>query len=181
MDDNYLFTSPRLGFRNWRDSDLEAFHAMNTDPEVMQFFPFIPSRKQTARLMDRMQVMFDQKGYCYYAVEKIEDSEFIGFIGLAWQTYEADFTPCTDIGWRLIHAEWGKGYATEGAKRCLEEAFSKHGLATIKSVAAQINLPSINVMEKIGMHKAGTFEHPKLTDYPHLKTCVLYEISNPSL
>lgn len=53
----------------------------------------------------------------------METGELIGFIGLAYQTYESDFTPATDIGWRLKSSAWGKGYATEGAKRCLQYAF----------------------------------------------------------
>jgi len=46
-------------------------------------------------------------------------------IGLAFQEYKTKFTPAIDIGWRLKRSAWGKGYATEGAKRCLEYAFNE--------------------------------------------------------
>ena len=59
-----------------------------------------------------MQNQFAEKGFCYFAVDKLENSEFIGLICLSEQTFEADFTPCIDIGWRLASAEWNKGNAT---------------------------------------------------------------------
>jgi len=55
----------------------------------------------------------------------------IGFIGLAYQTYETEFSPATDIGWRLKETVWGKGYATDGVKRCLEYAFNELKIDTI--------------------------------------------------
>ena len=96
-----------------------------------------------------------------------------------YQTYEAPFTPITDIGWRLKKSAWGKGYATEGAKVCLDYAFKQLKLDSVASVCPTVNIPSENVMKKIGMTKQGTFKHPKLTDYPKLEECVWYKIENP--
>jgi RimJ/RimL family protein N-acetyltransferase len=44
----YLFTSERLGFRNWNDSDIEKMAAINNDPDVMEFFPATATYSQTA-------------------------------------------------------------------------------------------------------------------------------------
>ena len=179
MSNHYLFTSQRLGFRNWKKKDLPDFHAMNTDPMVMRFFAGSPSLAQSEAWIDRMQKMFEERGYCYFAVNLLETHEFIGFIGLAWQDYPAHFTPCTDIGWRLIQKAWGQGFASEGAKRCLEYTQSNLKLTEIKSVAPLINKPSIRVMQKIGMELQGTFKHPKLKDHPHIEECALYQINLP--
>ena len=35
--------------------------------------------------------------------------------------------------------EWGKGFATEGAKKCLEFAFNEVGLKNIKSICPETN------------------------------------------
>jgi RimJ/RimL family protein N-acetyltransferase len=51
-------------------------------------------------------------------------------------------------------------------------------LKTIKAIAPEINLNSINVMQKIGMRKIGTFKHPKLKDFERLETCVCFQIDN---
>lgn len=178
MNNKYIFKSQRLGFRNWKDADTEQLFALNIDKEVMEFFPYLPSLAQTKEFMKRMQNQFEKNGFCYFAVDKLETEEFIGFIGISEQTFEADFTPCVDIGWRLNKKFWKKGYASEGAKRCLEFAFEDKKLKSIKAVAPKINLKSRNVMEKIGMKYIKDFKHPALKNDNRLENCVLYEINS---
>ena len=170
----YLFTSERLGFRNWELSDLDAYTEITTDPEVMEYFPSISTRKLTEAFIKRMQNQQSKNGFCYFAVERLNAQELIGFIGLCEQTFESHFTPCIDIGWRLKKSEWGQGLATEGAKRCLSYAFDEKNLNEVYAVASEINLPSIAVMKKIGMTLHSTFDHPLLTENERLKPCLLY-------
>jgi RimJ/RimL family protein N-acetyltransferase len=174
----YVFTSDRLGFRNWLAADLKKLAAINADKKVMEFFPNTQSQIETIAFIDQMHKQFERKGFCYFAVDKLESGELIGFIGLSEQNFESDFTPCIDIGWRLKHTEWNNGLATEGAKRCLQYAFDVLKLEKVNSIAPVINLPSINVMKKIGMQKVDTFKHPKLVGNKRLEECVLYEIKN---
>ncbi len=175
---DYIFTSQRLGFRNWLGTDLPKMAAINADKEVMKFFPSTQAEAKTEEFIKRMQTQFEKHGFCYFAVEILETNELIGFIGLSEQTYEADFTPCVDIGWRLCKTHWGKGYATEGAKRVLQYGFEDVGLDRILSIAPVLNKASESVMQKIGMHKVTTFEHSLLRDNKELKECVLYEMLN---
>ncbi len=176
MINNYIFTSERLGFRDWKNTDLSLLFEMNTNEEVMQYFPTKQSKQQCEDFITRMQNQLKKLNFCYFAVELITTKEFIGFIGLNEQTYEADFNPSIDIGWRLLPKFWGKGYATEGAKACLTYGFDHLKLKEIVSVAPVINTPSIAVMEKIGMQKVKDFNHPYLTEYPTLEKCVLYNL-----
>lgn len=172
---SYLFTSARLGFRNWLHSDLEKLAAINSDPKVMEFFPGVLTLHETSDFIERMQEQFSKKGFCYFAVDKLADNEFIGFIGLSEKTFAADFTPCVDIGWRLKSSEWGNGYATEGAKRCLEYAFRELDLKSVVAMAPIINIKSEKIMQKIGMQKVKTFLHPLLENDKRLEECLLYE------
>ena len=172
-----MFISKRLGFRTWQDGDLEDLVSLNSDPEVMRFFPAALDHQGSQNLLTRLQNQYKDNGYTYYYAEELESGNFIGFIGLAWQDFESQWTPFTDIGWRLKKEFWGKGFATEGAERCLEHGFTALGIKDIYAVASKVNLPSIRVMEKIGMNKVGEFEHPKLADYPEIKDCVVYRIS----
>jgi len=174
---NYIFTSERLGFRNWQLDDIDALFEMNSNEEVMRYFPTTSTKSQCEDFITRMQNQFQKNNFCYFAVEVLGSNEFIGFIGLCEQTYEIDFNPSIDIGWRLLPNFWGKGYATEGAKQCLHYAFNTLKLDEIVSVAPLINLTSITVMEKIGMQKIKTFDHPYLKKDPNLETCVLYKIN----
>ena len=123
-----------------------------------------------------MQKHFDKNGYTYFATNILENGEFIGFIGLAFQDYKSPFTPAVDIGWRLKKSAWGKGFATERAKRCLEFAFNELSLNEVIAVCTKNNLKSERVMQKIGMQKIGEFNHPKLKKYPELERYVCYVI-----
>jgi RimJ/RimL family protein N-acetyltransferase len=171
----YLFTSDRLGFRNWDLTDVDKMHEINSDENVMEFFPAIPTKEQTAEFVEKMIKQFENKGFCYFAVDKLEDGEFIGFIGLSEQTYEADFTPCVDIGWRIKSSEWNKGFASEGARKCLDYALNILKLEKVFSIAPKINTKSERIMIKIGLQKQHEFEHSLLTNFGRLKTCVLYK------
>lgn len=179
MNNNYLFTSPRLGFREWNDSDMELMARINNDADVMQYFPSVQSNTQTEAFIRRMQNQFEERKYCYFAVDTLHNRNFIGFIGLSFQTFDASFTPCIDIGWRLSKDVWGNGYATEGALRCLQYGFELPGIEEIFSMAPKVNQPSINVMQKIGMNYVSDFKHPLLKDHPQLEDCVLYKIQKP--
>lgn len=173
----YIIKTPRLGLRNWQPSDLEPFAEMNSDEAVMEYFPKTLSKEESLDLYNRLKEHFEKHGYTYFAAETISDKKFIGFIGLAYQTYEAHFTPCVDIGWRLRREAWGKGYATEGAKACLDFGFNKIKLEEIYSVTPLPNLKSVNVMKKIGMKKVGEFGHPNIEEGHPLKVCNLFRIS----
>ncbi len=174
MPSNYLFTSARLGFKLWDESDLPKLTAMNADPVVMEFFEDVMDAEQSTAFFERMKKEYQNSGYCYFPVEEIETGDFIGIIGLSLKTFKSEFTPNVDIGWRLVQKHWNKGYATEGAKRCLQYGFEEIGIKKIISLTPIINLNSIKVMEKIGLIKAGTFIHPKIKDNKRLRECVMY-------
>jgi RimJ/RimL family protein N-acetyltransferase len=176
----YLFQSERLGFRNWLEPDIEKMAEINADPVVMEFFPAIQTESQTKEFIDKMQKQHTEKGFCYFAVDRLDKREFIGFIGLSEQTFEADFSPCIDIGWRLKRDAWYNGFATEGAKRCIEYAFDDLGIKKLVAIAPAINSKSEGVMVKIGMTKLGNFNHPKLKDNERLENCVIYELMPPN-
>lgn len=158
----YIFKSERLGFRNWNLADIEKLHEINSDKDVMAFFPSIPTKEQTTEFVSRMIKQFETKGYCYFAVDTLNENKFIGFIGLSEQIFEADFTPCVDIGWRIKKEFWNKGFATEGAKKCLVYAKEILKLQHVYAIAPKINVKSEKVMINIGMKKQTEFEHPML-------------------
>ena len=174
--DEYIFKSDRLGFRNWSNKDLDVFAKLNSNKEVMEHFPNTLSKKEVGKFIEKLRSHFEKNGFTYYATEILETKELIGMIGLAYQEYKTEFTPAIDIGWRLKSSTWGKGYATEGAKKCLEYAFSELGINKIISVCTTKNKKSENVMKKIGMIKVGEFNHPEMINNPEYEKHYCYEI-----
>ena len=172
---NELYT-PRLILRNWRESDHEPFMEMGRDEAVMKYFPSVLTRLETLSTIERIEAHQKQYGYGLFAVERKDNNRFIGYTGLWHPTFESFFTPCVEIGWRLSKANWNLGFAQEAAKACLQYGFKTLGLKEIYSFTSIHNLPSINVMQKTGMTKAGNFEHPKIAEGHWLREHVLYKI-----
>jgi len=174
-----MLETRRLLLRRWRDSDREPFAALNSDPRVMQFFPAVLSRTESDRLVDRIEAHFEKHDFGLFAAELRQKRAFIGFIGLSVPEFEAPFTPCVEIGWRIATAYWNQGLATEGAKAVLAYGFDSLQLSEIVSFTTVANAPSRRVMEKIGMTRApeDDFDHPKLPEGHPLRPHVLYRIS----
>ena len=172
----------RLLLRRWRDSDREPFARMNRDPRVMEFLPALLSPDESNALSDRIEDHFAQHGFGLWAVELRASGEFAGFAGLAIPRFEAAFTPCVEIGWRIAPEYWGRGLATEGARAVARDAFDVLGLGQIVSFTTPANVRSRRVMEKLGMTHDPTedFDHPLLPTGHPLRRHVLYRLKRES-
>ena len=148
----------------------------------MRFFPHTLTSQESLAFIDRATAGIHENGYGIFAVERLQDQQFIGFVGLASPTFQAHFTPCTEILWRLHHPFWGKGYATEAAQAVLDLAFDHIGLDKVFSFTTTSNTASIKVMERIGMtpHKKRSFMHPLLEQSHPLCKHVLYQKLSPA-
>jgi RimJ/RimL family protein N-acetyltransferase len=165
--------------RRWLPADREPFAALTADPRVMEFFPALLSREESDSRADRIEDHFDRHGFGLWAVEVPGVAAFVGFVGLSVPPFEAPFTPCVEVGWRLAAEHWGRGYATEGARAALAFGFEALGLRAVLSYTVPGNVRSRRVMERIGMahDTAGDFEHPLLPEGHPLRRHVLYRIT----
>lgn len=149
----------------------------------MEFFPFPLSHDESDRMVDRIEEHFERHGFGLWAVEILETGEFAGFVGLSVPRFEAHFTPCVEVAWRLAWKHWGQGYATEGASAALDDGFRVLGLDEIVSFAVAANLRSQRVMARLGMthDPADDFDHPVLAASPYhrLARHVLYRCRGP--
>ncbi|MGE0711850.1 MAG: GNAT family N-acetyltransferase [Planctomycetota bacterium] len=169
----------RLLLRAWRDEDLPAFAALNADPRVVEFLPAALTRAESDALAAKIRATFAERGYGLWAVEAPGAADFLGFVGLSSPPWEAPFTPCVEVGWRLAHARWGRGYATEAARAALDFGFAMLGLAEIVSFTVPANLRSRRVMEKLGLRHAPAddFDHPRLPAGHPLRRHVLHRLA----
>ncbi len=173
-----MLRAGRVLLRGWRMQDLEPFAALNADPRVMEHFPAPLTRAESdAMVHERIAAQFAERGYGLWAVEVPGVSPFIGFVGLQAPNFDAHFTPCVEIGWRLAVPYWGRGYATEAARAALVFGFEEAGLGEIVSFTVPANRRSIATMERLGMRYSGEFEHPNLPSGHVLRTHVLYRLA----
>jgi RimJ/RimL family protein N-acetyltransferase len=149
----------------------------------MEYFPAVLSREQSDALAAAIEAHFDEHGFGLWAVEIPTIARFAGFVGLAERRFEAPFTPCVEIGWRLAAAHWGRGYATEAARAVLAFGFQTLGLDEIVSFTVPGNRRSRRVMERIGMVRdpADDFDHPAMPEGHPLRRHVLYRMARPAI
>ena len=176
--------NPVLLTRRLRLSDFSASHLpdlarMNADPEVMRYFPATLNPEESVALLQRITEHQRINGYSLFALHLKESDAFVGWCGLMVVPFEAHFTPAVEIGWRLNKIFWGKGLATEAAEAVLRLGFVELGLSEIVSFTAELNQPSIRVMQKIGMQSEpkDAFDHPKLPTNHPLQRHILYRLT----
>lgn len=169
----------RLLLREWQPSDLEPFANLTADQEVMKYFESTLTRQQSDALAQRIQAQIDTDGFGFFAAQRRDSGQMIGFIGVRRIRQGLPFAPCVEIGWRLARAHWGVGFATEGARACLKFAFGVQRVDQVVSFTPTLNRRSENVMIKLTMHKsADNFIHPALPATHPLAEHVLYKISH---
>jgi len=169
----------RLLLRQWQPSDLPLFATMNADPLVMEYYPKTLSRDESNALAQRFTTLISKKYWGMWAVEILEEHEFIGFVGLHQPQYPLPITDCTEIGWRLAQPQWGNGYATEAAKTVLQFAFETLRLNEVYSFTSVINQKSQAVMQRLKMNNTHIhFNHPMLPKDHRLSEHILYKLTD---
>jgi RimJ/RimL family protein N-acetyltransferase len=145
----------------------------------MEFMPSLLSEQESNSLVERIEAHFQQHGFGLYAVETRADGRFIGYVGLSVPTFQAAFTPCVEIGWRLSREYWGQGLATEAAREVVRYTFEELSLPDLVSFTVPANGRSLGVMKKIGMtyDPKDDFDHPRLPVGHALRRHVLYRLS----
>lgn len=166
----------RLILRSWKEDDRKPFADLNGNSSVMKYFPSTLSAEESDAFVERINAEFEETDFGLFAVEIKGTGEFIGYVGFHRFSFSAPFSPGWEIGWRISDRFWHKGYATEAAKACLNYAREKHLCDRVYSFTAVSNVPSENVMKRIGMSYLGTFMHPALADGHWLKEHKLYSI-----
>lgn len=160
--------------------DLATFSEMNADPRVMEFFPRPWSLQESHAALETIEIGFTERGFGIYALEC--NKEFAGIVGLSVPTFEAYFTPCIEILWRLLPRFWGRGLVSEAGAAVLHMAFQTLHMPEVVAFAAVGNLRSIRVMERLGMERdqRAYFDHPAVTDV-RLQKHVLYRATSKLL
>lgn len=175
------FRTERLRLRRWQPEDLAPFAELNRDPVVMEYLAAPLSREASDALAAGIEAHFGAHGFGLFAVEVVEDRTFAGFVGLSIPRFEAHFTPCVEIGWRLAARCQGRGFATEGARAVLAFGFETLALGEIVSFTVPANVRSRRVMEKLGMTRSAAedFDHPGVPEGHPLRRHVLYRKRSP--
>jgi RimJ/RimL family protein N-acetyltransferase len=143
----------------------------------MEHFPALLTRPESDFVFEQIEAGFRANGFGIWCVERL-DGTFLGLTGISIVPFEEHFTPAVEVGWRLLPAAWGHGYATEAGREALRHGFDVVGLTEIVSFASVDNARSIAVMERLGMKRdpTGDFSHPLMDQSHRLAPHVLYRL-----
>jgi RimJ/RimL family protein N-acetyltransferase len=140
-------TTERLLLRMLTIHDFEEYAAIHTDPEVTKFTTRTHlDRMESWRHLAMIVGHWHLRGFGMWGVFEKDSGRLVGRVGF----YQPDGWPDFELGWTMGRASWGKGYATEAARRCVEFAFAEMGRDHLISLIDPLNVASIRVAERIG-------------------------------
>jgi [ribosomal protein S5]-alanine N-acetyltransferase len=144
-----ILETERLILRKVTPEDLNSLYEILSDPIAMKWYPQIYTREETANWISRIQLNYEQYGYCFYAVVPKESGRFAGMCGLLRQI--VDEREEMEVGYMFQRKNWHQGFAAEAAIACRDYGFEHFGRTRIISMINPGNFPSQRVAQKNGM------------------------------
>lgn len=146
----------RLVFRPYEPGDEEESVAMLTDAGVMRFVGDGVLDDAAARAMfgRTFTHVYATGAFDVWAVCEKESGHVVGHAEIKPRKGADDF----EIVYLLRPEAWGRGYATEIARRLVRYGFEDLGLPRVVATIDVENRASINVAEKVGMRRVGEYE-----------------------
>ena len=144
----------RLRLRQWRADDANFVIDFYSDPHISKYVGGPRNADLAWRGMALMIGHWQLKGFGYWAVEEKTSDDFIGCVGL-WQS---PGWPELELGYWLVEAHHGKGYAKEAALVCRDYAREQLKADSLVSYIDENNLPSIKLAQSLGAHYEKTIE-----------------------
>lgn len=143
----------RLILREILPQDADAMFEMDSDPAVHAYLGNEPVKdiEQINNAIQFIRKQYVDNGIGRWAVVLKETNEFIGWCGLKYFTETINkHIHIYDLGYRFNKKHWGKGYATEAAKACMNYGFDKMNLKEIYAMTDSRNANSNNLLKKLG-------------------------------
>jgi len=153
-----VIRTDRLTLRKWRESDRDAFAVLNAAPEVTQDLGGPLSRSASDAKFDRYVAAFELRGFCRWALED-SSGQFLGYTGVMPSRPGHPLGPHADIGWRLMRAAWGRGYATEAATASLRDVFERAQLKEVLAYTSVDNVRSLAVIQRLKLQRAASLDY----------------------
>jgi RimJ/RimL family protein N-acetyltransferase len=131
---------------------------LNAAPEVTRDLGGPLDRSESDAKFDRYVAAFERHGLCRWALEDLS-GQFLGYTGVMPSRHGHPLGPHADIGWRLVRAAWGRGYATEAAKASLRDVFERARLKEVLAYTSADNVRSRAVIERLKLQRAASLDY----------------------
>ena len=136
----------RLVMRQWRADDFEMFATLFADEQAARYIGGTCPRDEAWRRMAAVVGHWALRGFGMWVLEEKTSGQAVGSSGL----WYPEGWPELEVGWWLLPASQGQGYATEAARRARLYAYQTLGVSTLVSYIHPDNTPSKRVAERLG-------------------------------
>ncbi|MCI0388322.1 MAG: GNAT family N-acetyltransferase [Acidobacteria bacterium] len=144
-----ILETERLSLREITSDDFNDLLEIWADPEAMRLFPRTLDHQAMGEWIERNQGRYEQFGYGLWAVILRNEQKLVGDCGLTIQ--EVDGVEELEVGYHFNRKYWGRGFATEAARACMDYAFNQLGRRRIISMIRPENASSRRVAERNGL------------------------------
>ncbi|WP_113718697.1 GNAT family N-acetyltransferase [Arthrobacter dokdonensis] len=150
----------RLLLRRFRMSDACLLVQLDGDPRVMRYITGGPPEFSRQEIeADVLPAYLDyyrrSARYGFWAAIEKGSRDFLGWFHFRPAPGAEADRP--ELGYRIRHASWGRGYATEGSRALIAKGFAELGVERVEASTMAINAGSRRVMEKSGMRRVRAF------------------------
>ena len=146
--------SARLRYERLTTDDLDDYASWYSDPAVMKYitgYPLDPSQIE-ARFASALDTNAEQAVMGWFLAYLKDGGSFVGIAKLT--PWESEDVRATEIGYGLLPAYWGAGYATEMLDTMIKLA-RQLDLNKLVGIVSAENDASIRVLEKFDFLKGG--------------------------
>lgn len=156
-----ILETPRLTVRQYTAHDADNFFLLNGDEEVMRHIRKAMNKEDSDKfLLQNIEFYIANPYLGRWAVEEKTTNNFVGSLALISLPFE-DEKHKIQIGYSLLPAEWGKGYATELTAIGRDYFFQHHSFAELHGITTTTNILSQKVLLKCGFTENGTKQDGK--------------------
>jgi RimJ/RimL family protein N-acetyltransferase len=145
----------RLKIRRFHKTDLDALWAIMQKPEVMYAWESGFKKSETRKWLNRQYTRYHKDGYGYFAATLKDTGRLIGQAGLMKSDINGETV--VEIGVIFDDTVWGRGYAVEASRACVDLAFNRIGIDKLYATIRPENTASVRLAEKLGMRKIGEY------------------------
>jgi ribosomal-protein-alanine N-acetyltransferase len=142
-----VLETSRLYLRELVLDDVDNLLEIFADPQAMWAYPATKTRIETEAWIRWAQASYTENGWGLWAIIRSSDDRFLGDCGPMPQPIEGERVP--ELGYHLVRAEWGRGYATEAALACRDWFFANTTQERLVSIVWPANLASRRVAEQV--------------------------------
>ena len=151
-----ILKTKRLKLREYNFNDFNELYKILSDKETMKYYPKPYDEKCTKRWIDWSIENYQKHGFGWWAIELLENNQFIGDCGITIQNIDGDLLP--EIGYHINKLYWNNGYAKEASLCCINWFFNNTKYDSLYSYTTIDNIASYKTALSIGMTKIKEFK-----------------------